>query len=485
MENIKLKTVLLLLLLTSCTRATELLHIEGNYYSIDVAGVKRTFIVDLPENYSKNKEYSLALILHGGGGSSQSVRKFSQKVSNLDFIMVYPDGIEGNWRYNKGFENYSEDLLFIEKLVDVIKENYSIDSSRVYLGGISLGGLMTYSTGVYAPEDFAALGVISSALVSSFLRNSDNITSISLLHLHAKDDDVFLYDKAGLSALNSISKWRDINQASGEFTISYVTQGITKEVWDSSVTGETTQLITYSSGGHNYLPYSEDFLIDFFYNTPPRENRVTLNINSLKDFYIVNEEINIDIEIRDPNSVKEIVYTIDNEVVQKKGINNPTLDWIPKREGLYRLGAYVIQNSGKQIYSAISLDLLIVKPFRFGNFTADATSVEVKAFSPDLVVDGDLSTRWASRYSDDQILTIDLKGEELVNGVTVLWEDAFASSYNLNYSTDSINWTSIESSMDGPGPDFFDIGKELRYIRIRGDKRGTNWGYSIYEVLIH
>lgn len=486
MTKLKFITVLTIILLTSCRKQSNLNYLKDNQYSININGIERTLLIDLPKDYSNKKKYSLAIILHGGGGSSESVKNFTPKVKNLEFIMVYPDGVNGNWRYNKGLSNYSDDIVFLEELVNALTTNYSIDSNRIYLGGISLGGLMTYSSGVYIPESFSAIGVISSALIPSFLKNSDNIEPLNLLHIHAIDDDVFLYEGVGLSAINSIENWKSINLSNSKHSSTDILEGITSKRWLSSKTGKSTELITYSSGGHNLLPYSSDLLIDFFYNTPPRANRATLDIASLNEHYILGEEIVLDIFIQDKSSVKEVIYTIDNIEVLSKDVINPTFNWLPKEEGVYKVGAYTILHSGERVYSPITLDILVVKPYKTGDYSATATSVEVNSLSPELTIDGDLSTRWASKYSNDQALTIDLKKEEIINGITVVWEEAYAQSYYLEYSKDKINWISMKSEMDAPGPDYFPLkGVNTRYIRVKGEKRGTPWGYSIYEILIH
>lgn len=483
------KTILLIILsffFLSCNNKSILKEGNSDTYLIEIDGNIRSFILHLPENYTPKKKYSLAIMLHGGGGSGSSMTDYTNKSQHLDFIMVYPNGIGGSWRYNKGFNNYSEDIVFIEKLTKVIKKDYSVDKDRVYLGGISLGGQMTYSCGVYIPENFTAIGVTSTALATSFIKKSNRIKPLSLMHIHAKDDDVFLYSKVGLSALNSIEKWKEINISDSLSVISYPQGGVTSELWNSKETNKITQLITYEDGGHNYLPRSEEFTLDFFYNTPPRENRVSLDIRSQKDFYLINEDIPISLNIKDKESVQEIIYTVNSKSVYTTSTKNPIFKYTPKEQGLYRIGALVKQKSGEIVHSAITQDILVLKPFHTGDYSAKASSVEVYAFQPNMVVDGDLTTRWASGYSDNEEILIDFKNIQTINGVTILWEEAYGKSYFMEYSTDNISWESIMVEKDSEGPDFFDLdSSKVRYIRIRGKKRATTWGYSIFEILIH
>ena len=57
---------------------------------------------------------------------------------------------------------------------------------------------------------------------------------------------------------------------------------------------------------------------------------------------------------------------------------------------------------------------------------ATASSGDDPALAPELAIDGDLSTRWSSDFSDPQQLTIDLGDEATVSGVCIHWETAFA-----------------------------------------------------------
>lgn len=105
-------------------------------------------------------------------------------------------------------------------------------------------------------------------------------------------------------------------------------------------------------------------------------------------------------------------------------------------------------------------------------------------FTPDKAVDGDTGTRWASEWSDDQWLRIDLGSAKPVKRVTLDWEEAYAKSYSIELSQDGTAWKSVWSTTAGDGG--LDTarfaGTPARYVRIKGLERGTQWGYSLQEV---
>jgi hypothetical protein len=102
-------------------------------------------------------------------------------------------------------------------------------------------------------------------------------------------------------------------------------------------------------------------------------------------------------------------------------------------------------------------------------------------------VDGDDDSRWASDWSDDQWLRIDLGSTHPVRRVTLDWERAYGTSYRIELSTDGVNWQPVWSTTAGDGG--LDTarftGTPARYVRIQGLDRGTDWGYSLSEVGVH
>jgi microsomal dipeptidase-like Zn-dependent dipeptidase len=122
--------------------------------------------------------------------------------------------------------------------------------------------------------------------------------------------------------------------------------------------------------------------------------------------------------------------------------------------------------------------------------TASARSAEQNPFTnfgPGRAVDGDAGSRWASDWSDDQWLQIDLGSEHLVKRVTLAWERAYGKAYRIEVSTDGTNWRSVWSTTSGDGgldtAQF--AGVPARQVRVHGVQRGTQWGYSLYEVGVY
>ncbi|MFG2407728.1 discoidin domain-containing protein [Streptomyces brevispora] len=102
-------------------------------------------------------------------------------------------------------------------------------------------------------------------------------------------------------------------------------------------------------------------------------------------------------------------------------------------------------------------------------------------------VDGDTGTRWASGWSDDQWLRIDLGSSRTVGKVFLDWEQAYARAYRIEVSDDGTTWRTVWSTADGDGgldnAVFSPV--QARYVRIHGVTRATKYGYSINEAAVY
>lgn len=145
------------------------------YRTVDSSGVDRSYGVHLPSNYSENHQYPTILGFHG----STSIGFFFEADTDLDAakytgdkIMVYPNGLGGAWagaNYSKA--TVPEDLQFVWDLLVDLRQNFCIDSARIYATGLSIGGgfVDTIACNATVGGEFAAFAPAS----GSFYTNND------------------------------------------------------------------------------------------------------------------------------------------------------------------------------------------------------------------------------------------------------------------------------------------------------------------------
>lgn len=118
------------------------------------------YLLYLPPDYKSDggKKWPLMLFLHGSGERGTDVQRVAihgplslvKQGTNFPFIIVAPQCPEGQL-----WEN--EPLL---QLLDQVEKKYAVDTKRVYLTGLSMGGYGTWALGLSHPECFAALAPI-------------------------------------------------------------------------------------------------------------------------------------------------------------------------------------------------------------------------------------------------------------------------------------------------------------------------------------
>jgi len=123
------------------------------HYFFEDAGEIMPYRVYVPSTYKGDRSYPLLIALHGNGLTEdyfftlmgEPLQKLAEE---RGYIVVAPLGyrVDGGYGYNNGSRS-AEDvpkLALSEKdvmnVLDLMKKNYRIDDTRIYVGGHSMGG---------------------------------------------------------------------------------------------------------------------------------------------------------------------------------------------------------------------------------------------------------------------------------------------------------------------------------------------------------
>ncbi|MDO7874212.1 family 16 glycosylhydrolase [Hymenobacter sp. ASUV-10] len=115
-----------------------------------------------------------------------------------------------------------------------------------------------------------------------------------------------------------------------------------------------------------------------------------------------------------------------------------------------------------------------------------ASSIEDPSLPAALAVDGSSTTRWASAFTDNEWLYVDLQNTYDLTNVVLRWEAAHASSYAVQTSPDASIWTTRYNTSTGDGgTDILPLTGRARYVRVLGQRRATAYGYSLFELEVY
>ncbi|WP_406739902.1 beta-N-acetylglucosaminidase domain-containing protein [Streptomyces atratus] len=116
--------------------------------------------------------------------------------------------------------------------------------------------------------------------------------------------------------------------------------------------------------------------------------------------------------------------------------------------------------------------------------TASSSGDETPDFPAAAASDGDPETRWSSPAEDGAWWQAQLPQAARIGRVVLHWQDAYATRYRVQVSSDGRSWRTAATVRDGRGgrESVRMDAKDARYLRVQGDARGTEFGYSLWSV---
>ena len=176
------KTIILSLLLV----IGGLLPIAAD--NITVNGTSRSYNVIVPKNLGENRP--LLIFCHGYNQDAGWMQNNEFKNDNVSmeavcdtakFVCVFPNGIDRSW--DTGGDR---DINFIKAIIEKMVTQHKIDRNRIYLGGFSMGGMLTYNA-INKMSDIIAAFVSCSG--PSVVTPKAGLRPIPLLHIQGTADN--------------------------------------------------------------------------------------------------------------------------------------------------------------------------------------------------------------------------------------------------------------------------------------------------------
>lgn len=177
----------------------------GDYdQTMEVGGATRKYHIHVPPSYNGKTPMPMVMLLHGHGQDGKIIAehtKFNQMADREGFIAVYPDARSWAgreewraWDTDNGLVppgSHADDVGFLRKMIDQAESTYKIDPKRIYLAGLSNGGMMSFRAAGELSDKIAAIAVVSGAMSG---KEPPLKSPISLLNIHGTEDGIVPYD---------------------------------------------------------------------------------------------------------------------------------------------------------------------------------------------------------------------------------------------------------------------------------------------------
>lgn len=251
----------------------------GDYtFTIDYDGLARMYRIHVPVKYAPAIPAALLFALHGGGGNMDYQADDARygliaKSDREGYIVVFPNGYSklksgkfATWNAGNccgdARDKNVDDVGFIRQIVSNVARQLNIDQRRIYATGMSNGGMMSYRLACEMPHVFKAIAPVA---------GTDNTRSctpkhpVSVLHIHAKNDDHVLFtggvgpgtrDKSTVTDFTSVAatlaKWVRLNGCPTSPRRILEKAGAYCEVYTPCHGNAQVQLCVTETGGHSW-----------------------------------------------------------------------------------------------------------------------------------------------------------------------------------------------------------------------------------------
>jgi predicted peptidase len=152
------------------------------------ARVHGQFLLFLPKDFEKDgKRWPLIIFLHGSGERGNDLEqvkingipKIVDQQPDFPFIVVSPQLPAGS-----GWSPFELNVLLEEVLAKL-----PVDQNRIYLTGLSMGGIGTWAFATEYPEKFAAIAPVSG---SGDTDRACSLKNVPIWAFHGAKDDVIM-----------------------------------------------------------------------------------------------------------------------------------------------------------------------------------------------------------------------------------------------------------------------------------------------------
>lgn len=145
------------------------------------------YALSVPMTYEPAKGYGLVVCLHGAGFTGEAYLDRWQRRLGEDFVLVCPTYSAGAW-----FTRRAEELVLA--VIRAVQSQYHIDPDRIFLTGMSNGGIGAWLIGMHHASMFAGIAPMASGLDDVLMPFLANLRNTPIYIIHGAKDQVMPVD---------------------------------------------------------------------------------------------------------------------------------------------------------------------------------------------------------------------------------------------------------------------------------------------------
>jgi polyhydroxybutyrate depolymerase len=255
---------------------------------VTIAGQDRVYRIFVPATLTPGRPVPLVLDLHGLTETRQeqaAVSAWEPLSVDQHFVVLTPQGAGRvpRWDAVPGAAGNLDaadnaDITFISTITDATEHALCIDTSRVYVGGISNGGLMSSALACAQPQRWAAVGLVSGIVVPA--GGCDTSRPVPAIVFWGKLDCVLPYSGGlgpclfgqppapsvpGVTSTtmagdvsrvppveSAVAAWAARNGCGSQPTVTSISEHVEERVYSACSQGAAVDFYVISNGGHTW-----------------------------------------------------------------------------------------------------------------------------------------------------------------------------------------------------------------------------------------
>ena len=279
-----------------CTLAAASVHAAPEELSLDTKDGKRSAMLALPEGSPADQAIPLVIVLHGRGGSAQGSMGLRHSLAaplsawvpigmRDKIALLALQGTRGSsnlagWndcRADDPSKPEADDVGYANQMIKLVAQRHAIDTRRIYLMGMSNGGLMLFRLSQQLDLPVAAIASVAGSMPAGSLCAAP-IRPTSLLMINGSADPLVPFEGGAvhfgtaemgtlMSVQDTLMLWRRLDQIDAEPHVDQFARlqpseprtSATRTVWGDDPKGLQVELIRIEGGGHTEPSISEPY----------------------------------------------------------------------------------------------------------------------------------------------------------------------------------------------------------------------------------
>ena len=335
--------------------------------NITVDGTSRSYNVIVPQNLGENRP--LLIFCHGYNQDANWMQnsEFKNETVSMEavcdtakFVCVFPNGIDRAWDTGG-----NRDINFIKAIIEKMVTQYKIDRNRIYLGGFSMGGMLTYNA-INKMSDIIAAFVSCSG--PSVVTPKSGIRPIPLLHIQGTADNFSNVQPA----LNPWIKYDGCSTTAKVISNYNGFNGAKLHIWGPGNDGVEVRLIELQDKGHWICKEPQvytgkeiwNFCKNYSLNKTTPNVKITSPTNGGKYISfgptgaVTFPDFTITATADDPNGTVEKVEFYDGNTLLATCTAKPyQATWTGAKAGTHTLKAVATDNDGETSTASVQITL--------------------------------------------------------------------------------------------------------------------------------